>query len=724
MSTQLWAAGVALAGLMAVLSCSSDAGPTGQLVVAVQTDMQLPDDVDRVRLQVESFGKLVFAREYPVAPDGTLRIPATLGILPGSDPARTVTIGLAARQRGRVRVLREAVTTIPTQRAAMLRLPIQWLCDGQVEELEPGEVDSTCPDVDGKKQTCIAGTCADAEVDSSLLPDYDPAEIFGGGDGSGNGECFDTVPCFAEGVGATPDAECTIAVPDEGDFEPSIAIVNPPQPGSAGICGPGSCLISLDANTPNGWQLTEDEDRIQLPPAVCDRIASGISVGVAVTTACPQKTEALPSCGPWSAVTETPGSFDAGPPADVAVGMGSSSGECAVPGDTSRGALCLNLAPAQITVSPGDEDLDGMGVLVVSAFTESSIDLAGEVPTPLETFTFPESGEISISELPSIRFGDLPPGAVYVLAQFWDNPDETALSQISRGGAWLGGLDLSNGFTGDLTEFTVDAGGARSITLPMRAVRRLVVSASLGPDVSAFDDANGWLEWAAYTTPNPTASTVPIGRGVRACATLLTGGPTTSQGFVIGSGPHFIVATLDDYDVGAGGEFAGTVAGSLVSGSGTGGSWDIPPADGIQFPQGSYSRSFSVELTTAVPTEAPPPDPFQCSLGECGDGDQNGDETDVDCGGGCAPCADGLACAGAADCQSRVCAGSECIPPACDDGVQNGAETDQDCGGDCTPCADALRCQVDGDCVSGSCVLSVCEGSADAGAGGIDASAQ
>ncbi|MCI4649560.1 T9SS type A sorting domain-containing protein, partial [Phaeodactylibacter sp.] len=46
----------------------------------------------------------------------------------------------------------------------------------------------------------------------------------------------------------------------------------------------------------------------------------------------------------------------------------------------------------------------------------------------------------------------------------------------------------------------------------------------------------------------------------------------------------------------------------------------------------------------------------------CDDGIQNGDETGVDCGGSCAPCA------------------------TCDDGIQNGDETGVDCGGSCAPC--------------------------------------
>src|SRR5688572_23304953 len=45
----------------------------------------------------------------------------------------------------------------------------------------------------------------------------------------------------------------------------------------------------------------------------------------------------------------------------------------------------------------------------------------------------------------------------------------------------------------------------------------------------------------------------------------------------------------------------------------------------------------------------------------------------------------------------------------CSDGVQNGDETDVDCGGpDCSPCADGGACLVDGDCESGTCDNGTC----------------
>lgn len=89
---------------------------------------------------------------------------------------------------------------------------------------------------------------------------------------------------------------------------------------------------------------------------------------------------------------------------------------------------------------------------------------------------------------------------------------------------------------------------------------------------------------------------------------------------------------------------------------------------------------------------------------DCTNAVKDGNETDVDCGGLCAPCDDGKACVAAADCQSGVCTGAVCQPPACDDGVKNGAETGTDCGGiDCPKCGPDEGCDSGDDCVGGEC---------------------
>jgi plastocyanin len=98
-----------------------------------------------------------------------------------------------------------------------------------------------------------------------------------------------------------------------------------------------------------------------------------------------------------------------------------------------------------------------------------------------------------------------------------------------------------------------------------------------------------------------------------------------------------------------------------------------------------------------------------CKYPNCSDGIHNGDETDVDCGGPCNRCPDGAGCAVADDCESGVCTAGECVAGSCADSVKNGAETDVDCGGGvCQPCVDGMSCALASDCSSGFCTLTQC----------------
>ncbi|MGC4070715.1 MAG: hypothetical protein QM784_39795 [Polyangiaceae bacterium] len=90
---------------------------------------------------------------------------------------------------------------------------------------------------------------------------------------------------------------------------------------------------------------------------------------------------------------------------------------------------------------------------------------------------------------------------------------------------------------------------------------------------------------------------------------------------------------------------------------------------------------------------------------------KNGAETDKDCGGSnaqCSRCADGKVCSQGSDCASKVCDNNLCQTPSCSDGQKNGAETALDCGGTACDaigktCAEGLACLADSDCTSGWC---------------------
>ena len=90
----------------------------------------------------------------------------------------------------------------------------------------------------------------------------------------------------------------------------------------------------------------------------------------------------------------------------------------------------------------------------------------------------------------------------------------------------------------------------------------------------------------------------------------------------------------------------------------------------------------------------------------CTDNMKNGDETDVDCGGSCGPCIDGMACVMADDCASRFCMTMVCS--AC--------STVSDCpsntyclGGACVARkANGATCTIGEECLANFCVDGVC----------------
>lgn len=103
-------------------------------------------------------------------------------------------------------------------------------------------------------------------------------------------------------------------------------------------------------------------------------------------------------------------------------------------------------------------------------------------------------------------------------------------------------------------------------------------------------------------------------------------------------------------------------------------------------------------------------EPTPGAVASCTDGENNGTESDVDCGGVCGRCGDGLACGNAADCASGICTDRVCQAPTCSDHVANGDELDVDCGGACGrgSCRNGQACSVNADCASTACDHGTC----------------
>ncbi len=400
--------GALLASMLAP-SCAKKADdPTGELMLAIQTDMSIPKDVDAVWIEVSSYGNTVFRNRYEVGPSG-VKIPATLAIQASPGKSPPVTIRVISEHASVTRTLREVVTTVPPDRVATLRMPIQWLCDGsgqRIPNTTPPQFSNGCP----AGQTCVGGSCASSDVDSTKLPSFKPGDVYGGGSGDGDGTCFDTVTCLSTNTPLSVDLQtCTVDVsqlggaqaahPDGGTVGSDGDAGVPPSGaattaraaldaaslniglelpiGGDGICNDNACFVPLDGDT--GWVL--DNTTLKLPPAVCERLSAGTILEVVASTSCPTKTAGTPTCGPWSSVgggaaTTDAGSGDDGGNGDAAVGEVISCGnqQCPTvgtpPGDLSP---CCPTSPDPNTCGLDVSRLGGIPANTCLATHQASI---------------------------------------------------------------------------------------------------------------------------------------------------------------------------------------------------------------------------------------------------------------------------------------------------------------------------------------------------------------
>jgi hypothetical protein len=338
-----------------IVACAPAQKERGQLMVAVATDMSIKKDMDQVSVEVldQKGNKQSF--QYPIMPSDLGKpMPGTLAIVPPDAGGQTVRVRLIAERDASplpiVRVVREAVVKVPTDRTALLPMPLHWLCDGQFQPSDDGSYQAC----DDPKQTCIAGECVDAAVAVETLKDYAPELVFGGGDDEGmGGRCIDVQECFSESKLAKLDAECTLEMPaDASQFNVAIELAS----GNDGECTSGKdarCFLPLDNDEVEGWRI--HDGRVQLPHAVCLRIAKGKALGVATSSTCPTKDPSVPICGLWTNVK-----VSSATPLDTPVeGTGGTGGTGSTGGTGATGAGSSLPGPCS------SDDMCGAGICIL-----------------------------------------------------------------------------------------------------------------------------------------------------------------------------------------------------------------------------------------------------------------------------------------------------------------------------------------------------------------------
>lgn len=354
LSFALVGAASVLAGVAPQACRSKDAGA---VIVAMQSDMDVPKDITHVGVFVSSDGIVKVATIVPATEQGdgrrVVKLPSTMAIVSNEDkPDAKVRVRVMAFQKDtatgklKARVTRDARTTVPKERRALLRMPLRFISDGsaqgtidekQFSEVKPlgfevndefsnsfglgDKLTFTCPD----GQTEIAGVCKPADVDSAALPEFKEEEVFGGATAAAAataGECFNPAkvykgaeeikPAFNEATG-----DCTLALssPQPAD-KLNFAFWTRNDKGGSGVCVPNEdpakvlCFVPLDGEGSDeplwtvapGGGTPDAVTKVLFSPRVCQKLkADGIKLGRPAGPNGPlairAKTDKIPLCG-------------------------------------------------------------------------------------------------------------------------------------------------------------------------------------------------------------------------------------------------------------------------------------------------------------------------------------------------------------------------------------------------------------------------------------------
>lgn len=281
-------------------------------------------------------------------------------------------------------------------------------------------------------------------------------------------------------------------------------------------------------------------------------------------------------------------------------GGGTDSGQdaggvpCAPPSDPKKAALCIVVDHETIGFLANDPRFDGLGAMIAQVFVHAVPDLpdGGEEPA-LATVVLPnaldgggDAGQFDLkTQTANFRF-EFTPGVVHPRVFFIDNPTSTLAA-----GWWVAGLDFSNGIKANmpLGAHTLAAGDAKGIRMSLTALRDLVVDVSR----SVSPEGNGQGVTTIFALDTNTYSAASKGYGIAQGCTNLEANGTTAQveGFVVGKGPYYLSAALDDYDVGD-----ASNAGYLVSITNDAGTIVIPQANKTSYAANAYVVNQAVDL--------------------------------------------------------------------------------------------------------------------------------
>jgi hypothetical protein len=302
-------AAIGVVGL--VLACGTVKDAT-QFTVGVTTQIVVPDDVQSVRITASTGGNRGFCQTYPVI-DGKARLPQSLALAPdsSSNPADQVSVTVMAFSVSKDRIDQEGTfddCTIPNvsltdsatedpssppPNARVLRRSKQPYIDSR-NLYVPMALKYACYGVSCTgDQTCKGGVCTASDVDATLLPDYDPALLYGS-----SSACFDASLCLGDAVGVSViDAnQCIYEVPAGKSFRDIGMNVR--------VIYENFRAEVLDLDPVEGFTIPDSTkpNRFQLATGLCSGSGPKI-MSVAASESCASKNAFQPLCTKDSTTT-------------------------------------------------------------------------------------------------------------------------------------------------------------------------------------------------------------------------------------------------------------------------------------------------------------------------------------------------------------------------------------------------------------------------------------
>lgn len=270
---------------------------------------------------------------------------------------------------------------------------------------------------------------------------------------------------------------------------------------------------------------------------------------------------------------------------------------CPPPVDPNKAALCIKLEPEAIDFVAGNERFDGRGVLHVAIFDKAQPSLTDP---PLDDETLPSQAATPVTKpLPELvaeplRF-ELSPGTVYARSIFVDDLAALGAPKL-KPGLWLGGFDLDAKGLGEdapLVPIELEAGKGRLVEFELRALRQMEITVARG-EVAPVGNGEGPLLVLALNAQKLDNESRAFGIATEDCVDLMNTKTVTVEGVVIGQGPYWLTAVLNDF-----GQAGSWPEGALVSFD-----WQklqIAGENELAYEPNAYKIQKSIEMTAVMP---------------------------------------------------------------------------------------------------------------------------